>query len=682
MTFVFWAALGLVGLVAGPVIAHLLRRGRAEEREFPAASLVPALRSTSRRRSRFEDWTLLAVRSAIVVGLAILGAAPLVRCERLSLSRTSGGSVAVAVVLDDSLSMRFAVDGKSRWEVAKSGAMELLGSVRDGDNVTIVLAGRPARVAMAPTTDIAAARRALSEIGPSDRSTDLASAVMLGRTALRGLPQKDHRIVVLSDLAGEPLPEGTPIATTPLPDLARPASDCGVAVAERDGPRVRMVVACSSETAAAGRSVDVVVAADDGRLEAADGGVRHLAVGDVVAHGELARRAGEQSLTLDVGGTRAALEVHLGGKDASGHDDTAPVGEESVLRRIAVVADPHAAAAKTGGPTVLEQGIDALSEGFSTLVLPAAPDDEKALAGVGALAIDDPRGFSPEGREAITRFVEKGGVAIAFLGPRAVTTGLGGTLLPFARGAARWEASPAVSIDAASASVLGLEAQTLADIDQKGRIRLDGMEIEGSRAIGRWSDSVPWLLQRHLGRGLALTVGLPVSPEVSDLPLRPAFLALLDHVLHQADLRKGARRSIAGAAWTFDGVKRATVDGPEGPVQVTMERTDDTCDRESDARCSASSPRAIGATRGRYRVVLDGQEESRVVTIDPSEILAEPRAPGPRSAGSVGGEAAWIGASREVALALLLLLLVELAVRVSRRWGSRADLEAGAPDSP
>lgn len=669
MTFVFWAALGLVGLVAGPVIAHLLRRGRAEEREFPAASLVPALRSTARQRSRLEDWTLLIVRSAIIVGLAVLGATPLVRCERLSLARTSGGSVALAVVLDDSLSMRFVVNGSPRWDTAKNGARDLLGSVRDGDSVAIVLAGRPARVALSPTTDISAARRALDEIGPSDRSTDLPAAVALARTALRGLPQKDLRVIVLSDLAGERIPDGTPVATTPLSDLARSADDCGVMSSEREGSRIKVDIACTSEVAGKGRSVDVVVlATQDGQTQVADGGSRHIAAGDVVAHADLASRAGEQTLTIDVGTMNASLEVRLGGRDACQHDDSAPVCEESALRRIAVVADPRAASAKTGGPTVIEQAIQALAAGFTTQALPIAPDDEKTLMGVGALAIDDPRGFSPEAREAITHFIEKGGVALSFLGPRAAATGLGWTLEPFARGAARWETASGLSLDPASAAFLGPEAQTLADIGAKGRVRLDGMEIAGSRVVGRWSDSVPWLLERRVGRGLCLTVGLPVSPDESDLPLRPAFLSLLDHVLRQADLRKGTRRSIAGTAWTFDGVKRATVEGPEGPVPVTAEGDDGTCIDDSEASCTASSPHAVGPIRGRYRVKLDGQEETRVVTLDPAEILAEPQALGARTIKAVSGGAAWVGASREVALVLLALFGVELAIRLVRRF--------------
>lgn len=667
MTFVFWAALGLVVFVVGPVVAHLLRRGHAEEREFPGAALVPPRRSTARQRSRVEDWTLLALRSALIVGLAVLGAMPLVRCQRLSVARSSGGSVALALVLDDSLSMRFRVGGKERWSTARDGADELLRSVRDGDSIAIVLAGRPARVALAPTTDVAAARRTLRELSPSDRSTDLAAAVTLARTALRGLPQKDHRVFVLSDLAGETLPEGSPPASAPLATLGARAPDCAVTSAERQGSRVTVALACGAEEASGGRVVEIVLSSPPKAAAGPDAGARAVKEGDVVGRADVARRAGEQSVVIEVGAVRATLDARLLGTDACAHDDLAPVSDEPAARKVAVVADPRTAAAKTGGPTVLEQAVDALALGWSVQPLPTTPDDDQALAFAGALVVDDPRGFSPEARTAITHFIEQGGVAIAMLGRRAATPPLGWTLEPFARGAARWEPAAGLSVDPSGVPFLEPERSSLAGIGREGRIRLDGMEIEGARVSARWSDGIPWLLERRLGRGLCFTLGLPASPEESELPLRPAFLAFLDHVLHQADLRKGTRRSVAGTAWAFAGTREVTIEGPEGPVPVTTVQSEESCSESPDTLCAQTFPEAIGALRGRYRVRLDGQDETRIVTVDPAEVLAEPL-PAPKSAPEAqGGEAATVGASREVAWLLLAIFAAELLVRVFRR---------------
>ena len=58
-----------------------------------------AARTLARRERRLEDKLLFVVRALAVVVLAIIGATPLVQCSRLSLSRGSGGSLAVVVVL-------------------------------------------------------------------------------------------------------------------------------------------------------------------------------------------------------------------------------------------------------------------------------------------------------------------------------------------------------------------------------------------------------------------------------------------------------------------------------------------------------------------------------------------------------------------------------------------------------
>src|SRR5580658_6110144 len=117
MAFLSWLALGVGLLVVAPYFAHRLRRRRAEEQPFPAAALVPPAPPKARRRSRIEDRALLATRGAAVLALALLGATPFVRCSRLSLQRSGGASVAMAIVIDDSMSMRAAdTAGKTRFE--------------------------------------------------------------------------------------------------------------------------------------------------------------------------------------------------------------------------------------------------------------------------------------------------------------------------------------------------------------------------------------------------------------------------------------------------------------------------------------------------------------------------------------------------------------------------------------
>jgi Mg-chelatase subunit ChlD len=648
----------------------LLRRGRAREQEFPPAALVPPLTSTARQRSHLEDYPLLVLRAAMIVCLAVLGATPLVRCDRLSLTREHGASVALAIVLDDSLSMRARSPKRgSKWDLAKEGAGELLRAARPGDAVALVLAGKPARVALAATSDLAAARRALDDLTPSDRSTDLTEAVNLARAALQPLPQEDRRVVVLSDLAGDPLPEGTPAASTPLEELARPVSNCGIASAELRGRRATVAIACSSDAAAEGRKVELVVVEARKPSSASDGG-QPASVGSVVDRADLAHHSGEQIASLNVTSRGGLFEARLTGGDDSAHDDTAEVSEEASVPIVSVVADSATASAQTGGATLIEQALGALGDSWGVRPLPLLPDDEKGFDGVNALVIDDPRGFSPETRVALSGFLSRGGVALALVGPRGAATDLGLSLEPFARGAVRWEpgAKPGIATD--SVAWLGPEAASLSDLAERGRARLDGAELDGTRVAGTWSDGVPWITERRLGRGLCLTAGLPSSLDQSDLALRPGFLALLDHALKRADQLSGARRTVAGSAWVFSEAEQVRIDGPEGPVIVKAERSSGACIGPASG-CSERAAIAVPAVRGRYTVRIDQRAETRTVTIDPTEITTPPQSVGARAAAAARGERAPIDASADVAGVLIALFAAELGLRALRRWGRR-----------
>jgi hypothetical protein len=115
VSFLYVAALAALALVGAPLVAHLLQRRRSDERDFPPARLVPASPPVARRRRRVDDRALYAVRTAAILALTLLGASPFVRCSALALGRQSGASIALALVLDDSLSMSAETGGATRF---------------------------------------------------------------------------------------------------------------------------------------------------------------------------------------------------------------------------------------------------------------------------------------------------------------------------------------------------------------------------------------------------------------------------------------------------------------------------------------------------------------------------------------------------------------------------------------
>ena len=639
MSFLVAAALGVGLFVAIPIAAHLLRRGRVRERPFPPARLVPAARSMARERATIEDRLLLLLRALIILCLAVIGATPFVRCSRLSLARSSGASVAFALVLDDSHSMRASGPGGTRFERACHAARELLASAREGDAIAIVLAGKPARLALAATTDLSAARRALSELSESDRSTDLEGAVALARSSLSGLSHHDKRVALLSDLAGGPLPEGEPALWIPVADLGNPAENCAICWAERHGRRALARVACTSASAAAGRTLSIT-------------GEKGAAAVPLLA------RAGVQDLGLDADPKLEHAEIELSGGDALASDDRASVAAESAALGVLVVADAANASAETGGAPVLEQALTALESQAALHPIALLPDDPSEFRGNELVLLDDPGGITPEARSALVSFIEQGGVAVAFLGPRAEQTPLGATLEPFVHGAVHWEGAATGGVNGDSLTWLGPEAASLRDLSLHGRAGLGAADLLGAKISATFSDGQPFLTERSLGRGALFTVALPTSVERSDFPLRPAFLALLDHFVAEASTRHGVTQSVAGSDWLFPSGANVAIDGPRGPLAP------------SERGAVSGSPQKAFTPNlaGRYSLRIDDRREDRIATLEPSEITTLPQKP-PDSAALAreGGNLGSVDASPELGFVALALLGLELGLRLFRR---------------
>ncbi|WP_437327276.1 VWA domain-containing protein [Sorangium sp. So ce381] len=692
MSFVTLGALLVALLVGAPIAAHLLRRRRAEERPFPPARLVPPTPPTARRRSLLEDRALFATRAVSVLALAVLGATPLLRCSHLSLSRRAGASVALAIVIDDSLSMRARADGaegagrssqaSSRFERALTAARELASGLAPGDAAALVLAGAPARVALASTTNLAAVSEALAAAAPSDRATDIDGALALARDLLRGLPQSDKRIVLLSDLAdgtpGAPPISGTPdIATwVPLQELEATGQDCGIVRADRSGQKARVRVVCTAASTAA-RGPDIAVAQRDGGADAPPAAGSAAAGASAAAGRSLEVRAGDavlgkvaldptlraEELSIDLpAGAPEILIAALTGGDAIAEDDRAPIISAGGPLSIAVVVDPAATHVETGGPPPLEQALSALDLDAQIRPLPSVPEHADELAAHAGLIVDDAPGFTPEVRRSLAAWVERGGVALLTLGQRAAAAPLGAGFEPLVPGVVRWSASPVPGVDPATAGWLGPSAPGLADVAPRGRATLGAEASEGAEVLARWADGAPFLVRRPLGRGVVLFMTLPLSTEESDVALRPAFLSLLDGFVGAARARGGARRLAAGEVWTFDGyhdvkVERVRFDR-DGAPQGSRSR-EALPVAEVERRLRVSPPLA-----GLYELTLDGERSTRVVSVPEREIDLRPRrvAESARAA-ELGGMAASIDGSPYVALLLLGLLAVELLLR-------------------
>lgn len=646
MTFLSTLALAIALLVVVPYAAHRLRRRRSDVLPFAAIRLLDPSPPAARRRSRVEDVPLFFVRAAAILVLALLGASPFVRCARQSIERPGGASVALAIVLDDSMSMRVRdPSGKTRFDRARESGIELLGSARDGDAVAVVLAGTPVRVALAATSDLEAARRTLADAQPSDRGTDLDRAASMATELLGPLPQVDKRIAVFSDLAdghvdSPPFGEGSSVPIwLALPELRGFATDCAVLTADRVAAGVRVEVACGPGATAKGR----VVTVED-------------ASGKSVGHAVLGADGVRTSVSVRVSDApRVPLVARLDRADAIAADDVAPVLDDLGRTSIAIVADTADETPVTGGAPVVEQALAALMVDIDVRPMLAFPDTAADLGGAVGVLIDDPPGFTPEQRHALAGFIRQGGGVLVALGPRAAGAPLGASFEPVLANPVAWRATDSRGADPARVTgALAPYALSLADLGAPRRAELSNEDRAGLEAFANWTDGAPLVARRTLGRGEAWLVSLPFSIDASDLPLRPGFLALMDGWVQSVRQRGVATRVSVGGAWTWTGAERPEIRGGRGTFSGS--RTEGLWRFE---------PAEIGA----YSVTVDGRIETRVAMPDVREIDLRPRAVSSLlTSGSVGHGSSTIDASPALAWALLGLWAAELTLRV---WSRR-----------
>lgn len=670
MSFVTALALAVALFVAAPVLAHRLRRQRADVVPFAAAHLVVATPPKARKRARLDDRALLVVRALAVVVLALLGATPLVTCSHLALERDSGASVALALVLDDSGSMRAPVSaGQTRFAAAIAGAEQLLASAREGDAVAIVLAGAPPRILLAPTTDLGAVRAALRDARPSDRATELVEALAMAEGLLAGLPQIDKKLVVLSDRA-DGHPEGAPLGASrklpvwiPLPELAAKVTDCAVITADRAGLVVRVRVACTPGETFAGRAVEVRTREGDRPVGTSPG---------------IASSATEVSVTL-AADAPDDLVARLAGDDAIASNDAAPVLSEAGPTALAIIADPSTETVVTGGNPVVEQAYAALHTELAIRPLPQLPDRLEDLTAFAGVVVDDPPGLTPEQRSALGAFLQRGGVALFALGPRSAQAPLGANFAPVLTQGVTWGKNPGHVTSASSATtsattsaatsqadganpktahaLFAEAAPSLSDLAAPDRATVSPADASALETLLAFSDGSPLVARRAVGAGVAWIVTLPFSVNDSDLVLRPGFLSLLDAFSDAARSRATQRRTEVGVPWLLrEGPGGAlTLKGPDGQLVPTTR----------DADGDRVSPGLVGW----YTLQRGAERETRLVSAAPRELDTRPREAAAASAGEhhEGSARTKVDLSWVLALALLALLAAELGLRVAKR---------------
>lgn len=141
MSLFFIHPIYLYGLAATsiPLLIHLLNRRKLKRIRFPAVRFVLLSQRRISRTYRLRHWILLALRTFAVFVLVLLLAHPIFQTG-VGIS-TGGAPLSVAVILDNSLSMMWSREGDG-FKQAKEALRRLIASLRDGDRATVLPTNR------------------------------------------------------------------------------------------------------------------------------------------------------------------------------------------------------------------------------------------------------------------------------------------------------------------------------------------------------------------------------------------------------------------------------------------------------------------------------------------------------------------------------------------------------------
>ena len=623
-----------------PLFLHLFRRHESSRVSFPALRYLLRTEREHARRIRLRQLLLLMLRAGVILLLVLAAARPF-----LQNAGDTHPPTALAIVLDNSLSVGRVVGDERLLDGLKRRALDALDAAGPDDRIWVVRAGEPWDVPtpVGPTdardrvvaTELSAAAGNLAEVVRQ-------AAAMVDQA---GLPAAE--VQVLTDLQATAF-SGTGASTTSVPVLVFHPS--GTPPPNR---YIESLVIGGGLPPIAGRRTELTagVGGDTGEAPL------RLVVDDRI-----------RGVTRVPPGATAALPFGPFQEGwTSGYVETDPDELASDDRRwfVQAIRPPPVVSLQGTSPFFLEQALTVLEDGGRLRRSAARPDVVVAVAGEGAAAartgstvvVVPP--IDAELLPALNRRLAEAGIPWRYEGlPVRGEAPVGEHRIPV----------------------------PLQDVRVSTGYRLVATgSTGGAEVVARLEDGSPWIVRGRTGAGTYRLVGSAFDPDATNLPVSAVMVPLLEWLISTSDAGSGGRALEAGMPLSLPAVATVleTPDGTRYPVDPAL---------------------AFRPTResGIYRI-LRGDSVLDAVAVNPPvrESMLE-RAEGIVVVQAFGPEVrifndttAWAAAvfsSRQgdefwrpiVAMALLLLLLESVvaasgASKASRSWTQPTEATSTTP---
>ena len=569
-----WAGVAAVAL---PIIIHFLFRRRRVPVEWAAMELLREAVRRTNRRMKVEQWIVLALRCLAVLAAGLAIAVPVLDGAGLSGETRR----LVMVVVDDGPASGLKTGAESELLRAIGEVRTMLGERAVRDRIGVVLASKPPRIALAPTTDAAAVEQALARIEPAETPSELKDALALAVSTIDGERAAGRsngelpRIVVASAFRRSSLADGASLAVARVEQPGVPRIEVLPLVPARDAASDVRVESVEARPAPTGDAILVraKLVREGASLEAGQTFVRVASVG--------VPPPPARAVMWEKGETDATVEFQL-----------IPTGVAAGTRRIGVTVsldDDALAAGNTGHASVdlkreLEIGIvgrrtsldasdiervpsslwvaralsPAVGSGMRVREIDPSSVDDRALLGLDAVVIARPDLVSPAACESLGAFALAGGVVVVLPSGESLAQPWGqsvfGKLGVSMRVAAEAvEHAPALRLAEEQPSALVLAAirpemaQLVAPIESTRTVALSGY-TQGEVVLANADGSAFAVAQspRRDDGGIerGMVIAFCAAPELSwtNLPVKPLMVPLFQEVV-RAGIQIAAGRS-------------------------------------------------------------------------------------------------------------------------------------------
>jgi len=511
-----WFLAGMAA-ISLPIYVHLMRQHKATPLKFSSLMFFERRTQSSIRHRRLKYLLLFALRTALVVLLALAFANPFVTRKAGALA---GGAKMVAIAIDNSFSMR----ARGRLDRAKREASALLSGWRGGDRGQVLAFGSSVELMTQATGDVAEMRAAIEAIGQGDSRSSYAELARALRAIAQssGWPVEAH---LFSDMQKSSLPPSFAdlqlaantklvshaLASEREPNWAVESVSAPRRIFDPKKTRVQATVA-GYGTPAARRSVSLAV----------NGRVLETKSVDVPAGG----RATVEFLKLDAPYGWCRGEVRIDSADQLPDDDRLNFAVERADPRLLLFVHE---ARQPRGLLYFHTALDTSTEAAFTLEA-VTPEQAAnlALAKFAVVVLCDVASLPPGFEDGLRNWVRGGGGLLIAAGPAMGTR----TRIPVL--------DEAVS-DVRYSGREGERFQAIASLDETHPVLRRAGKLEGvkfyqrvriepgkARVLARLADGTPLVLEKEIGEGRVIAFSSTFDNISNDFPLHASFVPFVE----------------------------------------------------------------------------------------------------------------------------------------------------------